>query len=191
MKVTSFVRFTVSSFALVSLAGCTDAGAIAFRKASPTKVEVALAEPSVKPVAAEEAKHAETVPLKRTETLIATASARMPPRPSLVTLAPGEDLMAKVNSARGAVLIDFYADWCGPCQVQGRILRELENEAASLGALMIKVNIDDHPEIAQRFQVEGIPTLLSVKDGRVVGRKSGVADKRLLTNWMRSSSDVN
>ncbi len=189
MKVTSLVTFAVLPFAFVLLAGCTDGGAIAFRKDSSTEMDASLSESLVmqEPNArvAQESNARETESPERTETLVRTASARMPHQPSLVTLAPGDDLMAKVNGARGPVLLDFYADWCGPCKVQGKILHEMEQEAARHGTLMIKINIDDHPQIARQLQVEGIPTLMMVKEGQVVNRQSGVADKRKLAQWMQ------
>jgi len=76
------------------------------------------------------------------------------------------------------VLVDFYADWCGPCQVQGRILEEFAPELR--GAKIVKVNVDENDELAQRFHVEGIPTVLIIKNGQVIGRHEGVTTKEQL-----------
>lgn len=84
----------------------------------------------------------------------------------------------QVLRASVPVLVDFYADWCVPCQVQGRILEEFAAESA--GAKIVKVNVDQDAELAERFQVEGLPTLLIVKDGRVIDRHVGLATKATL-----------
>jgi len=76
------------------------------------------------------------------------------------------------------VLVDFYARWCGPCQIQHGILEALAAEAE--GFKIVKVDVDQDAELAQRFQVESLPTLLIVKDGRVMGRHVGVARKKQL-----------
>ncbi|QDV82182.1 thioredoxin family protein [Planctomycetes bacterium TBK1r] len=181
MKLTSLATLAVLPFAFVLLAGCTDGGAMAFRKTSSSEMDALLSESLV---TQESYANAPEV-LPRKETLVSTASASISQQSSLVILAPGEDLMAKVNNARGPVLLDFYADWCGPCKIQGKILHDMEQEAEKHGTLMIKINIDDHPQIAEQLQVEGIPTLMMVKNGRVVNRQSGIADKRKLTKWMQ------
>jgi thioredoxin 1 len=72
------------------------------------------------------------------------------------------------------VLVDFWAEWCGPCKAVAPILDEIANEKA--GALTVaKVNVDEHPGLAQRFQVMSIPTMILFKDGemqhRIVGAK--------------------
>lgn len=76
------------------------------------------------------------------------------------------------------VLVDFYADWCGSCQFQHEILKKLAAEAE--GFKIVKVDVDRDVELAQRFEVEALPTLLIVKDGRVIGRHVGVATKQQL-----------
>lgn len=79
------------------------------------------------------------------------------------------------------VLVDFYADWCGPCRLLAPTLQRLSTEFADR-ARIVKVNIDREPELADQYQVESIPTLVFVAGGRVVGRTSGVASEASLRN---------
>lgn len=71
------------------------------------------------------------------------------------------------------VLVDFYADWCGPCKMMAPILKDLK---AAWGdkVRIVKVDTEAHPEIARRYQISGIPTLILFKQGNVVHRTSGV-----------------
>ena len=81
------------------------------------------------------------------------------------------------------VLVDFYADWCGPCKMLAPVLDELARETTT--AKFVKVNIDRSPELAGSFGVNSIPTLLVFKEGKVVAQHVGLASKdslkRLLT----------
>ena len=92
--------------------------------------------------------------------------------------------MAKVVSSKayadeikeGVVLVDFYADWCGPCKMVGPILDELSEEMDGK-AKIIKVNVDKSMDIAQKYLITNIPALLILKDGVEVERKIGFAPK--------------
>ncbi len=77
------------------------------------------------------------------------------------------------------VLLDFWAPWCGPCRVIGPVLEEIAQEMAGQVAIG-KINVDEHPAIAQRYQVQGIPTLILAKDGKIVDRVVGAAPKAKL-----------
>ena len=84
------------------------------------------------------------------------------------------------SKAAPAVIVDLWAPWCGPCRVVGPILEDLSREYA--GRLkVVKVNVDDNPATAQRFEAFSIPTMVVLKDGRVVDRIVGAMPKGALT----------
>lgn len=97
---------------------------------------------------------------------------------SLITLGPKDDLLSLIEEAPGKVLIDFYADWCGPCRKQGAILREMKNIASTKKVRIIKINVDDHRDLAETFRVAALPTLVVVKDKKIVDRHLGLANQR-------------
>lgn len=83
---------------------------------------------------------------------------------------------AEVLQAEGPVLVDFWASWCGPCKMLAPVLKDFAEEMA--GAVKVgKVNVDDEPELASRFKVMSIPTLILFKNGEVVKKSIGVITK--------------
>jgi thioredoxin len=84
-----------------------------------------------------------------------------------------------VLQSRLPVLIDFYAAWCGPCRMLAPTLQRLAAEFAGR-VKIVKVNVDTEPELARRFRVESIPTLVFVAGGNVVGKTTGVATEASL-----------
>ena len=75
--------------------------------------------------------------------------------------------------AEGVKVVDFWAPWCGPCKLLGAILDKIEPEIESLGAAVCKVNVDEQPGLAVRFEVMSIPALLVFKNGEQVNRFDG------------------
>lgn len=84
------------------------------------------------------------------------------------------------------VLVDFWAPWCGPCRVIAPILEEVAKEFEGK-ARVGKVNVDDNPEIASRFGVRGIPTLILFKEGRMQGQMVGVNPKANIVSLLQKN----
>ncbi|HOA29595.1 MAG: thioredoxin [Candidatus Cloacimonetes bacterium] len=80
--------------------------------------------------------------------------------------------------SNGKVLIDFWADWCGPCRMIGPIVEEVAAEVSDV--TVAKVNVDDYPELAGKHGVMSIPTLLYLKDGQVVDTSVGLVPKNVI-----------
>lgn len=95
-----------------------------------------------------------------------------------MTVITTENFEAEVMQAQTPVVVDFWADWCGPCRMLAPVLQELEAELP--GIKFCKVNVDEARELAMEFQIESIPTLLCIKQGRVVQRLVGYREKDAL-----------
>ena len=82
------------------------------------------------------------------------------------------------------VLLDFYADWCGPCKMLSPVLGEIADEYADV-LKVAKVNVDDEPELAMKFKVSSIPMLVLFKDGRIVSTSVGYRPKDEILNELK------
>ena len=84
------------------------------------------------------------------------------------------------------VLVDFFADWCGPCKMLGPILKQVKDQLGDEVAI-IKIDVDKNQPLAAKYQVRGVPTMLLFKNGKQVWRQSGVVQKDEIINVIKSS----
>ena len=94
---------------------------------------------------------------------------------------------AEVLESSQPVVVDFWAEWCGPCKMIGPSLEEISNELAGK-VKVVKLNIDENPELAAQFGVRSIPTLAMFKGGEVADIKVGAAPKTALSAWISSAA---
>jgi thioredoxin 2 len=81
------------------------------------------------------------------------------------------------------VLVDFWAPWCGPCRMVSPLVEEMGRQNAG-HVKVVKLNVDDAPDISSRYQVQGIPLLVVIRDGREVDRLVGAAPRERLREWL-------
>ena len=89
----------------------------------------------------------------------------------------------EVLQAGQTVLVDFYADWCGPCKMMAQVVEELAGEEP--GVKVCKINIDEEMAIAQKYGVMSIPTFIAFKNGEVAGKQVGAMPKSKLQELVR------
>ena len=105
----------------------------------------------------------------------------------MATFAVTDDTFdAEVKESDLPVVVDFWAEWCGPCKQIGPALEELSNEMDGK-VKIVKVNVDENPNSPAQMGVRGIPALFLFKDGQVVSNQTGAAPKATLQNWIESA----
>jgi thioredoxin 1 len=85
----------------------------------------------------------------------------------------------QIIASETPVLVDFYAEWCQPCKIQSPVLQELAREESGR-IRVIKIDVDKNPEIARRYQIQGVPTLMLFRQGKLFWRQAGVTPKPVL-----------
>jgi len=89
-----------------------------------------------------------------------------------------QNFKEEVVNFKGIVLADFYADWCGPCQILSPLLEELSKKLdQETGLKFVKINVDQEQSLAEQFGIMSIPTVIIFKNGRVVNQQVGVAQE--------------
>jgi len=99
-----------------------------------------------------------------------------------VTDASFEEVVLKSDKP---VVVDFWAQWCGPCKMIGPVLEEISNERDDI--IIVKMDIDENPEVPTSFGVRSIPTMLVFKGGEAVATTMGAKPKAQLTSWIDSA----
>ncbi|NCC22657.1 MAG: thioredoxin [Alphaproteobacteria bacterium] len=96
-----------------------------------------------------------------------------------------ENFETEVLKSDGPVVVDFWAEWCGPCKALSPVIDEVSNELGEK-VKIVKVNIDESPNTPTQYGVRGIPTLMIFKGGQVVDTRVGGMAKGQLTDWIES-----
>ncbi|MCB1509975.1 MAG: thioredoxin [Hyphomicrobiaceae bacterium] len=94
---------------------------------------------------------------------------------------------AEVLKAKEPVLVDFFAEWCGPCKAMAPALEEVSKEMAGK-VKVVKVDVDANPQITNKYQIQAMPTLIMIKNGEVVDRHTGaLVQKSRLEAWIKNT----
>ena len=94
-----------------------------------------------------------------------------------------ENFEEEVLNSKNTVLVDFYADWCGPCKIISPVIDQIAEENQDIK--VVKVNVDNAQDLAMKYQVMSIPTLVVIKEGKEINRSVGLRDKAEIVNMIK------
>ena len=87
--------------------------------------------------------------------------------------------------SNGNILVDFFATWCGPCKMLSPVLEEISNDRSSVK--VVKIDVDECPNLARNFGVMSVPTLFLFKDGKQIAKENGYMPKEVLIDWINQN----
>lgn len=92
--------------------------------------------------------------------------------------------LTEILNGETPVLVDFYAEWCGPCKMMSPILKEVKDDLGN-AIIILKINVDTNNAIATKYQIKGVPTFLLFKQGKMLWRQSGMLQKQDLISIIK------
>jgi len=108
---------------------------------------------------------------------------------AIVKVHNAEEFKKEVRESEIPVIVDFYADWCGPCKMLGPLFEKVSGDYTDK-VKFVKINVDEVGDIAAEFNVMSIPTLIIVKGGEVVDQKMGALPEPMLKGWVESQIEA-